>query len=459
MLVPVKWLKDYVDIDIDTVEFADMMTMTGTKTETVEFFGEGIENVVVGKILKIDSHPNAEKLVVCQVEVGEGKTVQICTGAKNVSEGDIVPVALDKAKLPGGIKIKTSKLRGELSEGMMCSANELGINEFYVDDKSKDGIYLLNDFDGMEIGKDIKEALGLYDAVIDFELTANRPDCRSMIGIAREAAVTIGKKIKYPEIEVKECDEEIDFDVKIENPDLCMRYGARIVKDVKIGPSPYWMQRRLIEAGVRPINNIVDITNFVMLEYGQPLHAFDLNQVKTGKIVVKTAENGEKFTTLDNVERTLDDKMLVITDGEKSIALAGVMGGLNSEITDETTAVLFEGAAFNAENTRRTSKVLGLRTEASGRYEKGVATETSKTGVERACQLVEMLGCGRVLKGIAEDYPTKQEKVVLNVNPSRIIKNIGAPITLDEFVKILEDLEFKCNLKISRRNRNRSSRL
>ena len=340
MLVPVKWLKDYVDIDIDTVEFADMMTMTGTKTETVEFFGEGIENVVVGKILEIAPHPNAEKLVVCQVEVGNGKTVQICTGAKNVSEGDIVPVALDKAKLPGRIKIKSSKLRGELSEGMMCSANELGINEFYVDDKSKDGIYLLNDFDGMEIGKDIKEALGLYDAVIDFELTANRPDCRSIIGIAREAAVTIGKKTKYPQIEVKECDEEIDFDVKVENPELCMRYGARIIKDVKIGPSPYWMQRRLIEAGVRPINNIVDITNFVMLEYGQPLHAFDLNQVKTGKIVVKTAENGEKFTTLDNVERTLDDQMLVITDGEKSIALAGVMGGLNSEITDETTAVL-----------------------------------------------------------------------------------------------------------------------
>ena len=447
MLVPVKWLKDYVDIDIDTVEFADMMTMTGTKTETVEFFGEGIENVVVGKILEIAPHPNAEKLVVCQVEVGNGKTVQICTGAKNVSEGDIVPVALDKAKLPGGIKIKSSKLRGELSEGMMCSANELGINEFYVDDKSKDGIYLLNDFDGMEIGKDIKEALGLYDAVIDFELTANRPDCRSMIGIAREAAVTIGKKTKYPQIEVKECDEEIDFDVKVENPELCMRYGARIIKDVKIGPSPYWMQRRLIEAGVRPINNIVDITNFVMLEYGQPLHAFDLNQVKTGKIVVKTAENGEKFTTLDNVERTLDDQMLVITDGEKSIALAGVMGGLNSEITEETTAVLFEGAAFNAENIRRTSKVLGLRTEASGRYEKGVAVETSKTGVERACQLVEMLGAGRVLRGTIEDYPVKQEVQTLTVNPSRIIKNIGIDLSLDGFVKILEDLEFKCDLK------------
>ena len=447
MLVPVKWLKDYVDIDIDTVEFADMMTMTGTKTETVEFFGEGIENVVVGKILEIAPHPNAEKLVVCQVEVGNGKTVQICTGAKNVSEGDIVPVALDKAKLPGGIKIKSSKLRGELSEGMMCSANELGINEFYVDDKSKDGIYLLNDFDGMEIGKDIKEALGLYDAVIDFELTANRPDCRSIIGIAREAAVTIGKKTKYPQIEVKECDEEIDFDVKVENPELCMRYGARIIKDVKIGPSPYWMQRRLIEAGVRPINNIVDITNFVMLEYGQPLHAFDLNQVKTGKIVVKTAENGEKFTTLDNVERTLDDQMLVITDGEKSIALAGVMGGLNSEITEETTAVLFEGAAFNADNIRATSKKLGLRTEASGRYEKGICTELSITGVERACQLVEMLGAGRVLRGTVEDYPVKQEVQTLTVNPSRIIKNIGIDLSLDGFVKILEDLEFKCDLK------------
>lgn len=447
MLVPVKWIRDYVNIDMDTVEFADKMTMTGTKVETVEFLGSEISNVVVGQIKEITQHPNADKLVVCQVNVGEEELVQICTGAKNVSEGDFIPVAKVNSTLPGGIKIKKGKLRGEASHGMLCSAEELGIDEHFVDEKSKDGIYILNDMENLVIGQDIKEFLGLNDAIIDFELTANRPDCRSMIGIAREAAVTIGEKLNYPEIEVKACDEDIDFEVKVENPELCPRYGARIVKDVKIEPSPYWMQRRLIEAGVRPINNIVDITNFVMLEQGQPLHAFDLNQLTTGKIVVRNAEEGEKFTTLDEVERTLDKDMLVITDGEKTVGIAGVMGGLNSEITENTTAVLFEGAAFNADNIRATSKKLGLRTEASGRYEKGISTELSITGVERACQLVEMLGAGRVLRGTVEDYPKKQEVQTLIVNPSRIIKNIGIDLSLDGFVKILEDLEFKCDLK------------
>ena len=447
MLVPVKWIRDYVNIDMDTVEFADKMTMTGTKVETVEFLGKEISNVVIGQIERIDQHPNADKLVVCQVNVGEEELVQICTGAKNVSEGDIVPVAKVNATLPGGIKIKKGKLRGEASHGMLCSAEELGIDENFVNEKSKGGIYILNGMDNLVIGQDIKEFLGLNDAIIDFELTANRPDCRSMIGIAREAAVTIGEKINYPEIEVKACDEEINFDVKVENPELCMRYGARIVKDVKIEPSPYWMQRRLIEAGVRPINNIVDITNFVMLEQGQPLHAFDLNQLPTGKIVVRNAQEGEKFTTLDEVERTLDKDMLVITDGEKTVAIAGVMGGLNSEVSENTTEVLFEGAAFNADSIRATSKKLGLRTEASGRYEKGIATNLSITGVERACQLVEILGAGRVLRGTAEDYPIKQEVQTLTVNPSRIIKNIGIDLSLDGFVKILEDLEFKCDLK------------
>lgn len=447
MLVPVKWIRDYVNIDMDTVEFADKMTMTGTKVETVEFLGKEISNVVIGQIEKIDQHPNADKLVVCQVNVGEEELVQICTGAKNVSEGDIVPVAKVNATLPGGIKIKKGKLRGEASHGMLCSAEELGIDENFVNEKSKGGIYILNDMDNLVIGQDIKEFLGLNDAIIDFELTANRPDCRSMIGIAREAAVTIGEKINYPKIEVKACDEEINFDVKVENPELCMRYGARIVKDVKIEPSPYWMQRRLIEAGVRPINNIVDITNFVMLEQGQPLHAFDLNQLSTGKIVVRNAQEGEKFTTLDEVERTLDKDMLVITDGEKTVAIAGVMGGLNSEVSENTTEVLFEGAAFNADSIRATSKKLGLRTEASGRYEKGIATSLSITGVERACQLVEMLGAGIVLRGTVEDYPIKQEVQALTVNPSRIIKNIGIDLSLDGFVKILEDLEFKCDLK------------
>ena len=447
MLVPVKWIRDYVNIDMDTVEFADKMTMTGTKVETIEFLGKEISNVVIGQIEEIDQHPNADKLVVCQVNVGEEELVQICTGAKNVSEGDIVPVAKVNATLPGGIKIKKGKLRGEASHGMLCSAEELGIDENFVNEKSKGGIYILNDMDNLVIGQDIKEFLGLNDAIIDFELTANRPDCRSMIGIAREAAVTIGEKINYPKIEVKACDEEINFDVKVENPELCMRYGARIVKDVKIEPSPYWMQRRLIEAGMRPINNIVDITNYVMLELGQPLHAFDLNQLSTGKIVVRNAQEGEKFTTLDEVERTLDKDMLVITDGEKTVAIAGVMGGLNSEVSENTTEVLFEGAAFNADSIRATSKKLGLRTEASGRYEKGIATSLSITGVERACQLVEMLGAGIVLRGTVEDYPIKQESQTLTVNPSRIIKNIGIDLSLDGFVKILEDLEFKCDLK------------
>lgn len=447
MLVPVKWIRDYVNIDMDTVEFADKMTMTGTKVETVEFLGEEISNVVVGQIKEITQHPNADKLVVCQVNVGEEELVQICTGAKNVLEGDFVPVAKVNSTLPGGIKIKKGKLRGEASHGMLCGAEELGIDENLVNERSKDGIYILNDMENLVIGQDIKEFLGLNDAIIDFELTANRPDCRSMIGIAREAAITIGQKIKYPEIEVKACDEDIDFEVKIENPKLCPRYGARIVKDIKIEPSPYWMQRRLIEAGVRPINNIVDITNFVMLEQGQPLHAFDLNELPNGKIVVRNAVEGEKFTTLDEVERTLDKDMLVITDGEKPVAIAGVMGGLNSGITDNTTAVLFEGAAFNADSIRLTSKKLGLRTESSGRYEKGVCTELSITGVERACQLVEMLGAGRVLRGTVEDYPAKQEAQSLTVNPSRIIKNIGIDLSLDGFVKILKDLEFKCDLK------------
>ena len=447
MLVPVKWIRDYVNIDMDTVEFADKMTMTGTKVETIEFLGEEINNVVVGKIEKITQHPNADKLVVCQVNVGEEELVQICTGAKNVLEGDIVPVAKVNSTLPGGIKIKKGKLRGEVSNGMLCGAEELGIDEHFVNERSKGGIYILNDMENIVLGQDIKEFLLINDAIIDFELTANRPDCRSMIGIAREAAVTIGQKLNYPEIEVKACDEEIDFEVKVESPELCPRYSARIVKDVKIGPSPYWMQRRLMEAGVRPINNIVDITNFVMLEQGQPLHAFDLNELTTGKIVVRNAVDGEKFTTLDEVERTLDKDMLVITDGQKPVAIAGVMGGLDSGITENTTAVLFEGAAFNADNIRATSKKLGLRTEASRRYEKGICTELSITGVERACQLVEMLGAGRVLRGTVEDYPVKSQVQTLTVNPSRIIKNIGIDLSLDGFVKILEDLEFKCDLK------------
>ena len=445
MLVSLKWLRDYVDIDMDVKEFADRMTMTGTKVEKVDFYGEEIENVVVGKILEINSHPNADKLIVTKVDVGT-EVIQVVTGAKNVSVGDFIPVAKVGAKLPGGIKIKKGKLRGELSEGMMCSSEELGIDESFIAEHKKNGIYILDHEDCYELGKDIKDVLGINDALIEFELTSNRPDCRSMIGIAREAAVTINSKLKYPSINVKEEGQDINLDVKIENEDLCRRYCARTVKNVKISESPYWMQRKLIEAGVRPINNIVDITNYVMLELGQPLHAFDLNKINTGKIVVRNAKEGEKFTTLDNVERTLDKDMLVITNGEKSLALAGIMGGINSEIDNNTTEVLLEGASFKQENIRATSKKLGLRTEASGRYEKGIDTNLAEEAVNRAAQLIEMLGCGTVDKGVVDVYKVKPEMKKLIVNPQRINKLLGVDVPMDQFIGILESLEFKCNL-------------
>lgn len=445
MLVSLKWLRDYVDIDMDVKEFADRMTMTGTKVEKVDFYGEEIENVVVGKILEINSHPNADKLIVTKVDVGT-EVIQVVTGAKNVSVGDFIPVAKIGAKLPGGIKIKKGKLRGELSEGMMCSSEELGIDESFIAEHKRNGIYILDHEDCYELGKDIKDVLGINDALIEFELTSNRPDCRSMIGIAREAAVTINSKLKYPSINVKEEGQDINLDIKIENEDLCRRYCARTVKNVKISQSPYWMQRKLIEAGVRPINNIVDITNYVMLELGQPLHAFDLNKINTGKIVVRNAKEGEKFTTLDNVERTLDKDMLVITNGEKSLALAGIMGGINSEIDNNTTEVLLEGASFKQENIRATSKKLGLRTEASGRYEKGIDTNLAEEAVNRAAQLIEMLGCGTVDKGVVDVYKVKPEMKKLIVNPQRINKLLGVDVPMDQFIGILESLEFKCNL-------------
>ena len=448
MLVSLKWLRDYVDIDVDAKEFGDLMTMTGTKTETVEFYGEEIENVVVAKILEIAEHPDAEKLVVTQVDAGQGSPIQIVTGAKNIKVGDYIPLAIDGAVLPGGIKIKNSKLRGVASNGMMCSAKELGIDEKFVEDYKKNGIYILDMEDSYETGKDVKEVLGLTDAVIDFELTSNRPDCRCMIGIAREAAVTLGKNTKYPEISVKEeADKEIDVDIKIESPDLCTRYMARRVTDVKIEKSPYWMQRRLIEAGVRPINNIVDITNFVMLEMGQPMHAFDMREIGNNKIVVKNAVKGEKFTTLDKQERDLDEDMLMITNGEKTLGIAGIMGGLDSGVKEDTVEIMFESAVFNKENIRKSSKKLGLRSEASSRFEKGVSEENAALALERAVQLVELLGAGKVMKGVVDVYPNPKPAQTITVNPTRINKRIGVDIPMDRFCKIMEDLEFKCDLK------------
>ena len=417
------------------------MTMTGTKTETVEYYGQEISNVVVGKILKIEGHPDADKLVVAQVEVGQDQPVQIVTGAKNVSEGDYIPVALDGAKLPGGVTINNGELRGVKSNGMMCSCNELGIDEKYVDDYKKNGIYLLDMEDTYVPGMDIKEVLGLNDAVINFELTSNRPDCRCMIGIAREAAVTLGTKTKYPEVSVKEeSDKEIDVEIKIDNTDLCTRYLARRVTDVKIAKSPYWMQRRLIEAGVRPINNIVDITNFVMLEMGQPMHAFDMREISNKKIVVRNAQKDEVFTTLDDQERKLDPEMLMITDGEKTLGIAGIMGGLDSGIKDDTVEIMFESAVFNRENIRKTSKKLGLRSESSSRFEKGVSIDNAELALDRAAQLVELLGAGKVMKGKVDVYPEVKPVQTITVSPRRINARVGIDIHMDKFCGILEDL-------------------
>ena len=445
MLVPVKWLRDYVNIDKDTQEFADMMTMTGSKVEKVEFYGKETNGVEVCKILEIEQHPDADRLKVTKVEVANGEILQIVTNATNIKVGDYVPVARIGAVLPGDFKIKKGKLRGVLSEGMFCGAEELTIPSAFVEDHKKDGIYILDHQDSFELGMDVRDVLGINDALIEFEITSNRPDCRSIIGIAREAAVTLGKELKYPEIKVQACDEEMSFEIDIQT-DLCKRYCGRVVKDVKVGPSPYWMQRKLIEAGMRPISNIVDITNYVMLELGQPLHAFDLDDIKYNKMTVKLASEGEKFTTLDGVERTLTSDMLVIGNQDKTLDLAGIMGGENSEIKDTTTSIFIEGASFAKENIRATSKKLGLRTEASSRFEKGIDINLAEEAVNRACQLIEELGCGTVLNGMLDYYPQKEEVQKVTVNPVRINKLLGVNVPMDQFINILESLEFKCNL-------------
>ena len=445
MLVPLKWLRDYVDIDRETQEFADMMTMTGSKVEKVEFFGKETNGVEVCKILEIEQHPDADRLKVTKVEVADGQTLQIVTNATNINVGDYVPVARIGAVLPGDFKIKKGKLRGVLSEGMFCGAEELTIPSQYVEEHKKDGIYILDHQDSFELGMDVREALGINDALIEFEITSNRPDCRSIIGIAREAAVTLGKELKYPQITVNGSDEEMKFEIDVQT-ELCKRYCGKVIKDVKVGPSPYWMQRRLIEAGMRPINNIVDITNYVMLELGQPLHAFDLEDIKYNKMIVKLAQEGEKFTTLDGAQRTLTSDMLVIGNQDKTLDLAGIMGGENSEVKDNTTSIFLEGASFAKENIRATSKKLGLRTEASSRFEKGIDVNLTEAAVNRACQLIEELGCGTVLNGMLDYYPKKEEVQKITANPERINKLLGVNVPMDQFINILERLEFKCNL-------------
>ncbi|MGI6722421.1 MAG: phenylalanine--tRNA ligase subunit beta [Anaerovoracaceae bacterium] len=454
MLVPIEWLNDYVKIDADTDEFCDRMIMSGSNIETVEEFGRNFEKVVVGKVLKKEKHPDADRLSVCQVDVGQEEPLQIVCGAPNVAEGMKVPVALHKSRVPGplhgqpkvegGVKITKGKLRGVESFGMICSCSELGFDDKVVPVAHREGIWVLPD--DVEIGAPVEEALGLKSAVVDFEITPNRPDCLSMVGMAREAAATFGSQLEYPDTSLEEKGDKKASDfisVEIKNPEYCRRYTARIVTDVKIEQSPWWLQKRLMYAGMRPINNIVDITNFVMLEYGEPLHAFDIRQLEGGKIVVSTAEKGEKFTTLDGEERTLDEDMLMIRDGSKSVAVAGVMGGLNSEIQEDTTTILIEAANFDADNVRLTSKKLGLRTEASSRYEKGVDPGLCRTASDRVCKLIEMLGAGTVQPGIVDSYPQPVSPWTIAVRVPRINKVLGIDLSAAEMTDIFESLEMK----------------
>ncbi len=454
MLVPIEWLKDYTDIQTDTDEFCDRMIMSGSNLETCQHFCEEMENVVVGKIEKIEKHPDADKLVVCRINIGKEEPVQIVTGAPNVFEGALVPVALHNSRIPGplhgqekqegGTKITKGKLRGVESAGMLCSAGELGFDDKVVPVAHKDGIWILEE--EYSLGEDFAQALGLKQAVVDFEITPNRPDCLSMVGMAREAAATFGQTLKYPDTAcAAETDKQAgDFiQVEIKEPELCRRYAARIVTDVKIEQSPWWLQKRLMYAGMRPINNIVDITNFVMLEFGQPIHAFDIRQIADSKIVVECAEEGEKFTTLDNTERTLTKEMLLIKDGKRGVAIAGVMGGLNSEIEADTTTILIESANFNGDSVRATSKKLGLRTEASSRFEKGIDPNLCQAAADRVCRLIEILGCGKVATGTVDVYPKEFKAEAVDVRVDRINKVLGIELTSEEMAEIFRKLEMK----------------
>lgn len=443
MKVPVKWLKDYVDIDIDANELGDRLTLSGSKVEEVITTGDEIQNVVTGKIIKIEPHPDAEKLVVCQLNIGAEELLQIVTGANNMKEMDIVPVALHGSTLPGGLKIKKGKLRGIVSNGMMCSEEELGI----AGENPVHGLMILPE--DTPIGRDIKEVLGLNNAIIDFEITSNRPDCLSVVGMARETAATLGTSYRLPETNFKfhtsgNIDEILKVDVK---DNLCNRYMARAVVDVKIEPSPQWMQERLMDAGVRPINNIVDITNFVMLELGQPMHAFDKREITSGKIVVDRAKAGEKFVTLDETERQLNENILCIKDGDMTIGLAGIMGGLNSEIKEDTVEVVFESANFDGTNIRVASQKLGLRTEASARFEKEIDPNIVQTAMDRACALVEQLNAGKIVNGTIDIYKKPKEEKYMTVDSKWINKFLGTELSASEMKEYLDRLELKTEIQ------------
>ena len=450
MNTSLSWIKAYVpDLDVTAQEYTDAMTLSGTKVEGYEVLDADLDKIVIGQIEKIEKHPDADKLIICQVNVGT-ETIQIVTGAPNVHEGDKVPVVLvggrvagghePGSRVAGGIKIKKGKLRGVESFGMMCSIEELGSNRDMYPDAPEEGIYIFPD--DVEVGANAVEALGLNDVVFEYEITSNRVDCFGVLGIAREAAATFRKEFCPPVVTPTGNDEDVNDYIKVtvKDTDLCPRYCARVVKNIKIGPSPEWMQRRLASVGIRPINNLVDITNYVMEEYGQPMHAYDLDTIAGHEIIVRRAEENEKFVTLDGQERQMDPSVLMICDGEKSVGIAGIMGGENSMITDDVHTMLFEAACFDGTNIRKSSKKVGLRTDASGKFEKGLDPNNAQAAIDRACQLVEEMGAGEVVGGMVDVYGKKKEPVRIPFQPDEINVLLGTDISAEEMIGYFEKI-------------------
>ena len=450
MNTSMSWIKMYVpDLDVTAQEYTDAMTLSGTKVEGYEKLDADLDKIVIGQIMKIEKHPDADKLIVCQVDIGT-ETVQIVTGAPNVKEGDKVPIVLDGGrvagshdgkKTPGGVLIKKGQLRGVESCGMMCSIEELGSTREMYPEAPEYGIYIFPE--DAEVGQSAVKALGLDDVVFEYEITSNRVDCYGVIGIAREAAATFGKKFCPPVVKTTGNGEDASDYIKVtvKDPDLCPRYTARVVKNVKIGPSPKWMQRCLAANGIRPINNLVDITNYVMEEYGQPMHAYDLDTIEGREIIVRRAEAGEKFVTLDGQERTMDENVLMICDGKKAVGIGGIMGGENSMITDQVKTVLFEAACFNGTNIRLSSKRIGLRTDASGKFEKGLDPNNAEAAINRACQLMEELGAGEVVGGMVDVCSETREPSRVPFEPERINAILGTDLTVDEMLGYLARVE------------------
>ncbi len=453
MNTALSWIKEYVpDLDVTAQEYTDAMTLTGTKVEGFERLDKNLEKIVVGQITSIEPHPDADKLIVCQVNIGT-ESIQIVTGAHNVKTGDKVPVVLDGGKVAGGhdggplpedgIKIKKGKLRGVESDGMMCSIEEMGSDRNMYPDAPEEGIYILPE--DAKVGSDAVEVIGMRDVVFEYEITSNRVDCYSVLGIAREAAATFGKEFKAPVVTKTGNNEDINdyLKVTVEDTNLCRRYCARMVKNIKLAPSPRWMQRRLAASGIRPINNIVDITNYIMEEYGQPMHAFDYDLLAGHEIIVKCAKDGDTFQTLDGQVRNLDHTVLMINDGEKEVGIAGIMGGENSKITDDVKSMVFECATFDGTNIRLSAKKAGLRTDASGKYEKGLDPNTAKEAVNRACQLIEELGAGEVVGGMIDVYPVKAKESRVKFEPERINALLGTDIAPETMLSYLDKIELR----------------